>query len=326
MRISAISNVNYRSKTQKRIEISSGFKALPCDTVSFKGGIKGVQISKRVINYGDIFVEGAKLIDENLPMAKKVGAYLANADLSGSNLQKGSFFGAMFDNANLTGANFSDSNLSSAQFLNTKTNHTFFNRCNLSNATFEGDNFGPWTSLQNSNIFGADFRDADMSCFNMYGALFDEYTRFSNGFDPAEFNMYLFIKGANLSGISDDFKYAKLRHNAFEDMNFSNSSLKRADMKASKFVNCNMHNTILTRAYAKETVFIDVDMSNAKLKQAQLTGAELINVDLKNANLKGALLDWSEIKDVNLRGAKYNSETVFKEGFEPKAAGMIFEN
>ena len=66
--------------------------SLQADTVSFGAGITGIKISKRRIDYGDIFVEGAKLISENLERAKKACAYMANADLSGSNLQKSSFF------------------------------------------------------------------------------------------------------------------------------------------------------------------------------------------------------------------------------------------
>lgn len=51
-----------------------------------------------------------------------------------------------------------------------------------------------------------------------------------------------------------------------------------------------------------------------------------MRINLISANLKGAVLDWHIAQDVDLRGAKYNSETIFAKDFEPKAAGMIFED
>lgn len=180
--------------------------------------------------------------------------------------------------------------------------------------------------VEGANITSVDFKDADMSCINLYGAIYDEFTIFPRAFNPDEFRMFCLEKGADFSNIEEDLQKVKLRYSVLDNINFSNSSLKRADIKGSEIVNCNMHNTILTRAYAKETLIKDTDLSDSKLKQIQLTGAELINVDLRKANLKSALLDWRFVKNVDLRGAKYNSETVFTEGFNPRAAGMIFED
>lgn len=332
MRINSISaSLNRGFAPSKNQEQKRNFycAAIPAktshDTVSF-GAIKGLQISKRVIDYGDIFVEGAKLIGEKLIRAKKTGAYLVNADLTGSNLQKSSFFGAMFDNANLTRTDFSGSNLSAARFVDTIMNETDLSYTNLYNAKFAGDKFGRSTFMQGANITSVDFKDADMSCINLYGAIYDEFTIFPRAFNPDEFRMFCLEKGADFSNIEEDLQKVKLRYSVLDNINFSNSSLKRADIKGSEIVNCNMHNTILTRAYAKETLIKDTDLSDSKLKQIQLTGAELINVDLRKANLKSALLDWRFVKNVDLRGAKYNSETVFTEGFNPRAAGMIFED
>ena len=56
-------------------------------------------------------------------------------------------------------------------------------------------------------------------------------------------------------------------------------------------------------------------LQNANLKEAYLTSANLEDADLINANLEGT----------HLRGCKYNSNTQFPVGFDPKKHGMIDE-
>ena len=58
----------------------------------------------------------------------------------------------------------------------------------------------------------------------------------------------------------------------------------------------------------------------ADLRRADLFGADLEGVDLSGADLGGALLS-----GVNLIGARVNKNTTWPEGFDPKAAGVIFE-
>ena len=57
----------------------------------------------------------------------------------------------------------------------------------------------------------------------------------------------------------------------------------------------------------------------ADLRRADLFGADLEGVDLSGADLGGALLS-----GVNLIGARVNKNTTWPEGFDPKAAGVIF--
>ena len=59
----------------------------------------------------------------------------------------------------------------------------------------------------------------------------------------------------------------------------------------------------------------------ADLRRADLFGADLEGVDLSGADLGGALLS-----GVNLTGARANKNTTWPDGFDPVAAGVIFED
>ena len=58
----------------------------------------------------------------------------------------------------------------------------------------------------------------------------------------------------------------------------------------------------------------NVDLSNADLEQANLTGVNLDFANLTDANLAGA----------NLAGATANENTIWSDGFDPEAAGVVF--
>ena len=58
-----------------------------------------------------------------------------------------------------------------------------------------------------------------------------------------------------------------------------------------------------------------VNLSEVNLSGVNLSGATLTSVNFHRANLEGA----------NLEGAKANKNTVWPDGFDPVAAGVIFE-
>ena len=67
------------------------------------------------------------------------------------------------------------------------------------------------------------------------------------------------------------------------------------------------------------------DLRRADLFGADLEGVDLSGADLNEANLSGADLGGALLSGVNLIGARANKNTVWPEGFEPKAAGVTFE-
>ena len=74
------------------------------------------------------------------------------------------------------------------------------------------------------------------------------------------------------------------------------------------------------------------DLQDIDLSKADLNGAILWEANLRGANLYGADLREADLRDANLRGAnlygadldaKYNADTRWPEGFDPKAAGAV---
>ncbi len=61
------------------------------------------------------------------------------------------------------------------------------------------------------------------------------------------------------------------------------------------------------------------NLTGAELKEADLPRKNLIRADLRGADLRECL------DEVNLEGAAADERTVWPEGFDPEAAGVIFE-
>ena len=67
------------------------------------------------------------------------------------------------------------------------------------------------------------------------------------------------------------------------------------------------------------------NLRGASLWDANLTGADLREADLTGANLKGADLRGADLRGADLQRAYYESYTVWPEGFDPKAAGALYQ-
>jgi len=73
-----------------------------------------------------------------------------------------------------------------------------------------------------------------------------------------------------------------------------------------------------------------LDCSFAEFNNVDLSGRDLRNVDFSNADLEqadltGADLSWTDFHWLEGTGAKADDGTVWPEGFDPVAAGVIFE-
>ena len=67
------------------------------------------------------------------------------------------------------------------------------------------------------------------------------------------------------------------------------------------------------------------DFGSVDLSDRNLRDIDLSNADLSEATLTGAVLVGADLEGVNLEGATANEGTVWPEGFDPKAAGVIFD-
>jgi uncharacterized protein YjbI with pentapeptide repeats len=67
------------------------------------------------------------------------------------------------------------------------------------------------------------------------------------------------------------------------------------------------------------------DLKGATLRKADFTGAHLYWVNLTGADLTGAGLLGADLSGVSLERVKADEDTIWPAGFDPVAAGVIFD-
>jgi hypothetical protein len=125
------------------------------------------------------------------------------------------------------------------------------------------------------------------------GVVADGHTVWPEGFDPVAAGVYVIGPMVDLSGAQ--LRYANLQGANLEGANLSGANLSFADL------------------------------TGADLTRANLEGANLGWTNLTEANLEGADLTGANLQGADLTGAKANEDTTWPEGFDPVAAGVIFE-
>ena len=93
-------------------------------------------------------------------------------------------------------------------------------------------------------------------------------------------------------------EFSKLRGAMLKNMNLSGAIMTKADLDEADLQGANL---------------VETDLKRSNLYGADLRGAILMNADLAGADLDRAKLD----------GAKYDEYTIFPQGFDPKARGLI---
>ncbi len=116
--------------------------------------------------------------------------------------------------------------------------------------------------------------------------------------------MILIAPGVKLSG-------ANLEEMLLFELDLSNADFTGTQLSAATFkIKINLSGANLQKA----------DLVAAELKEANLTNADFAEANLCGADLAGAI-----IANTNFENAIYDDETIFPEGFEPKSAGMTWE-
>jgi len=116
---------------------------------------------------------------------------------------------------------------------------------------------------------------------------------------------------------------------SIEEVDFNGSNLFEANFSKVVFESVSFEKTNLEKANFKEAVFACVEFYGANLQGAQFQGSiaeeaqfgktNLSNADLSDADFEGAFY----LSEATLSGAKYNSNTVFPEDFDPESHGMV---
>ena len=81
---------------------------------------------------------------------------------------------------------------------------------------------------------------------------------------------------------------------------------------------------ILQEANLYQAYLCEANLEGANLREAFLQQAYLCEANLEGANLREAYLCEANLERANLTGATADAETDWPEGFDPKAAGVIF--
>ena len=145
--------------------------------------------------------------------------------------------------------------------------------------------------------------DAELRCF-------DESRTAT---DPPEICAGVDLRLADLSG-------RNLSGRNLSGANLSGADLNEADLSGTHFVRADLLGADLSGANLTKANFCESDLAESDLAGANLAGINLDHAHLVKANLAGANLASS-----NLNRAKADEDTTWPEGFDPVAAGVIFE-
>ncbi|MGE0151729.1 MAG: pentapeptide repeat-containing protein [Reyranellaceae bacterium] len=188
-----------------------------------------------------------------------------------------------------------------------------------------------FADLRNARIEAVDFRGADLASARLKGALYNDSTKWPQGFDVASSGVVFSgrVNEASSHWAHDADRYRGSSDGAprptpppdmsgenWDEANFLGAWLAGGNLDRSSFVHATLKAASLTGASARQSDFTGADFRDALLDKADLRGARLSGADLRNALLAGALL-----QQADLRGAIYNGATVWPAGFDPIAAG-----
>jgi hypothetical protein len=151
----------------------------------------------------------------------------------------------------------------------------------------------PRADLSNAHFVGADLRGTNLSDVVFAGANL-------RGAD---------LEGADLNG--SWLSKANLQEAELPLANLQEANLGRADLRLAKLYGANLRAVFLGEA----------DLEGARLLGANLREANLRYADLRGADLEEAILD-----GVQLQGATYDADTVWPDGFDWKAAGVMLRD
>lgn len=128
-------------------------------------------------------LEGAALGGLRLRCADFTRTVLAKANLAGSDLEDANFTRSNLAQADLSGANLIRANFSSSALISANLSGADLASANLKNANLFEANLSE-ANLEGARLSGADLVGADMSNAELADAVYDEGTRWPEGFDP----------------------------------------------------------------------------------------------------------------------------------------------
>ncbi|MEO1268552.1 MAG: ribosomal protein L7/L12 [Myxococcota bacterium] len=271
---------------------------------------------------------GVDLQDRNLQRVSMHGADLRNAcihranlehaDLSDALLEGAQFQNARYNNATrwpdhfdpttsgalgpraqLPGVSLPHAVLHGIQLSDANLRHANLTEANLYDANFEGaDLRGAQLTrahLPGANLCDADLTEATLTDADFEQALFNEDTRWPQGFDPC-------TRGLLGPG-------AQLPQHDLTGIELSECDLSGANLQGALLDHANL-------SYA--------DLTGADLRGASLRNANLSSIYLHQSDLRGADLSEADLRHARLHGAHYDEHTQWPEGFDDERSHAVY--
>jgi hypothetical protein len=138
--------------------------------------------------------------------------------------------------------------------------------------------------------------------------------------DELDANSRVIQEIRSLGGDGRDLHGLDLSH-----VDLSNASLSSADLRQSDLTASDLSGALLTFVDFRGAILKDANLQGANLVQAKFEDADLENADLSEARLHAAIIDGVDLSTVTLESALYNQLTTWPDGFDPEAAGAIYD-
>jgi hypothetical protein len=164
-----------------------------------------------------------------------------------------------------------------------------------------------WLDLAGTDLRRAHLYKADLRGAGFRGAQLQQATLHS-----AQLQRALFLDAVLQQ---TDLGEAQMQEALLTDADLQGAYLRGTKLQGAQMLRAQLRGAHLTDAQLQDTVLLDAQLQNADLTGAQLQGAGLHGAQLQEADLTGA----------QLHGAQCSAETVWPDGFDWEAAGVISE-
>jgi hypothetical protein len=134
------------------------------------------------------------------------------------------------------------------------------------------------------------------------------------------------LAGASFTGallVNGTMARARLAGAKFFGTSFNNVDLSGANLRDADFAGAILTGVTLSGATLDGASLVAATLASADLRDLDFAGVVLVVTNLSGADLSGANLGAAILVSADLSGARYDSHTIWPEGFDPVAAGAI---
>lgn len=288
------------------------------------------------LNIKDIFGKTITVLDTipddiEAPIHSLENCILRNVDLSFHNLEGcymwsaycegGKFISSDLYAAYVGSANFSHCDLSNACMRGISAWDTIFYKANLCGADFSLDNLGGYAEFWNCDFSGIQWDERT----NFYGARYDEYTIFPDGFHPQKKGMIFDSRPAGIPEKRLIFRNTHISKLKREDYAEKKLIIVNSTLKGHDFSDWGGYYTDFSYSNLSGCCFVGSALTYAVFYNANLSGCDFSNSGDKDlttilfgADLRGIIID----SHTKFSGAIYNDKTLFSDNFCPESYGM----